>query len=220
MADISFPQIPASVWWGVRQLLQRAPRGKFDENTLATILGVQPVAARQYLKEFQKVGILDEDLRATDLASKWRMDESYGEAIGEIANSVYPEALVSIAPPGDVDRQQVTTWFMHQGLGEGAARNKAAFYVLLTSPEPNGAPPSGPKVKSSARQSVQKVATSTDRPATKRISDAKKSGQDGVASTFEGLPLNVNLQIHISADASSDQIEAIFSAMRKYLRDA
>jgi hypothetical protein len=32
------------------------------------------------------------------------------------------------------------------------------------------------------------------------------------------MPLNVNVQIHISADASSEQIEAIFANMKKYLR--
>jgi hypothetical protein len=34
------------------------------------------------------------------------------------------------------------------------------------------------------------------------------------------IPLNVNVQIHISADASGEQIESIFSAMRRYLYDS
>ncbi|MPL82866.1 hypothetical protein SDC9_28815 [bioreactor metagenome] len=220
MADISFPQIPASVWWGVRQVLQKTPRGKFDENTVAAVLGVQPVAARQYLKEFQKVGILDDELRGTELAGKWRMDESYAEAITEIANSVYPEALVSMAPPGEVDRQRVTTWFMHQGLGEGAARNKAAFYVLLTSPEPNSVPMSGSKSKAIARQPTRKADAITEPAATTPPAEFKAHGRVTAPTAIESLPLNVNLQIHISADASTEQIEAIFSAMRKYLRDA
>jgi peptide/nickel transport system substrate-binding protein len=34
------------------------------------------------------------------------------------------------------------------------------------------------------------------------------------------VPLNINVQIHISADAGSEQIEAIFNAMRRYLHEA
>jgi hypothetical protein len=33
------------------------------------------------------------------------------------------------------------------------------------------------------------------------------------------MPLNINVQIHISAEATGAQIESIFSAMRRYLYD-
>ena len=31
------------------------------------------------------------------------------------------------------------------------------------------------------------------------------------------MPLNINVQIHISAEATGEQIESIFTAMRRYL---
>ena len=46
-----YPQIPSNVWWGLRALLKRRPTVKVDEMLLASDLGVQLVAAKQYLKE-------------------------------------------------------------------------------------------------------------------------------------------------------------------------
>lgn len=222
MAEQPFPQIPSTVWWGVRQLLQKSPRAKFDDSTVAAQLGVQPAAARQYITELRRVGVLDEDGRGTDLANRWRLDESYVEAVGQIARSVYPESLVTIAPPGSADRQKVVNWFMINGLGEGSARNKAATYLLITSSEPHVSPPSGsPRNagrKNRAKQEGDaRESTPSPAPGPKKAVRVKQSSS--ASSDAEFLPLNVNVQIHISADASSEQIETIFSAMKKYLRN-
>jgi hypothetical protein len=220
MADrAAYPQIPSTVWWGVRGLLKRSPSAKVDPEMLGATLGVQPVAARQYLSELIRVGILDEDGKATNVALKWRQDDEYAGAVEELASTAYPEGLITIAPPGDADRQTVVNWFVSQNLGEGAAKNKAATYLLVTSKEPNDAP---------AKASV----TTNNSPSTKGSTGLPKKGPTRKAAEKDGakqrkskdessglLPLNVNVQIHISADASSDQIESIFAAMRKYLRD-
>lgn len=61
----SYPQIPSTVWWGVRRLLQRSPNAVIDERTLGVDLEVQEAAARQYLAELKRVGILNDDNKAT-----------------------------------------------------------------------------------------------------------------------------------------------------------
>ncbi|MDB5660900.1 MAG: hypothetical protein JWS10_3515 [Cypionkella sp.] len=220
MADQSFPQIPSTVWWGMRQLLKRTPNAKFDENMLAASLNVQAVAAKQYINELKRVGILDDDNKGTDLAGRWRMDESYPQAVEELARGVYDEGLITIAPPGDADRARVVSWFMNQGLGEGSAKNKAATYLLITSLQPNGAPnqatrPSGEKAKEAKRVEPRTASQATRG----RVQKGNETPRGSKTRGEMLMPLNVNVQIHISADATTDQIETIFSSMRKYLRD-
>ena len=222
MADQSFPQIPTTVWWGVRQQLQRTPKAKLDENMLSATLGVQPAAAKQYIVELRKVGLLDEDGRATELANTWRMDDSYPDAVEQIARGCYPDSLTTIAPPGEADRQRVVNWFMTQGLGEGSAKNKAATYLLVTSSEPNVAPNPvnrGESKKASGKMEVNQPTRSVTTGGKHDNGTARTSGKAGQHSGEGIIPLNLNVQIHISADASAEQIETIFSSMRKYLRN-
>ena len=129
--------------------------------------------------------------------------------------------MIDLAPPGEGDRQKAVSYFLQEGLGQGAAGNKAATYMLLGSKSPNEAParttnarPATDVPKKGSREPkkervVSRVGGSTQLGSKNAIRD------NGAAE----IPLNVNLQIHIGADASTDQIEAIFSAMRRYLYD-
>lgn len=214
----SFPQIPSTVWWGVRALLQRSPNSPISERTLGVQLNVQEAAAKQYVVELRRAGILDEDGKATELGQRWRHDDTYADAVSDILSQTYPESLIQIAPPGEADRQKVISWFTREGLGTGTAGNKAATYLLISSAEPNASTPksvgagTGSQRKSSAKASKaegSKKAVTENAP---REAKVRPPAPDQ-------MPLNVNVQIHIGADASSDQIESIFSAMRRYLYD-
>ncbi|WP_157598650.1 hypothetical protein [Tateyamaria omphalii] len=222
MADQNtFPQIPTTVWWGIRNLIKKSPKTKFDASMIGASLGVQPAASRQYVAELKRAQILDEEGAATALALRWRQDDEYANAVKELVSEIYPESLVAIAPVGEAQRDVVTNWFIQQNLGEGSARNKAATYLLISSEQPGegGSRPASPsKTGSSTKASTQssptrKVSSKSTPPsgAPKRNSDAN--------SSLQGFPLNVNVQIHISADASTDQIETIFASMRKHLHD-
>lgn len=214
----SFPQIPARVWWGMRDLLKSSPNSTFTADMLGAKLSVQPAASRQYLAELKRVGVLTDEGRATEVAKKWRQDEGYAEAVEELVSGVYPQSLRAIAPPGDSDRQTVINWFMSQNLGEGSAKNKASTYMLIASGEP-GSASGAPAVSRERRNTSANTAASITRSATRYRSDAGKNGQNGEAKS-PMMPLNVNLQIHISAEASNEQIESIFAAMKKYMQDA
>ncbi|WP_337828930.1 hypothetical protein [Pseudonocardia sp. TMWB2A] len=215
---IRYPQIPSTVWWGLRAILQRTPNITVDERLLSVQLGVQEIASKAYLSELKSVGILTDDGKATPLAQRWRLDETYAEASKEIVENAYPEGLLNIAPPADAERQKVVSWFLHEGLGQGAAGNKAATYLLLASPEPNEAPRTAPKTSSveksnnnSKKQNAEKI----------KFSDKnEKEGAKGKQVIPDIIPLNINIQVHIGADAGTDQIESIFQAMRRYLYDA
>jgi hypothetical protein len=231
MADKNlYPQIPSTVWWGVRAILQRSPSATIDERTLSVTLDVQDAASRQYIAELKRAGILTEENKATPAAQRWRLDETYSEAVAEIMAATYPEQLLQIAPPEEPDRQKIASWFMKEGLGQGAAGNKAATYLLIASKEPNQAPNRGGAGRGRAPDNNKRA------PPAKRASSAAGEGRassevtkppkdsgntpaGGGARRLEPIPLNVNVQIHISADAGAEQIETIFAAMRRYLHD-
>jgi hypothetical protein len=228
-----YPQIPSTVWWGVRSILQRTPNATIDERLLSVQLGVQEAAARAYVVELKAVGLITEEGKATPLAQKWRLDDRYAEAVEELITSTYPEGLRHVAPPGDADRQKVVTWFLREGLGQGSAGNKAATYLLLSSPSPLEAPNRGgvrsgkeddgrraSQPRHGPRSKPEPAAATRQPPA--RLNRAGGGHDQGRSRTEapETFPLNINVQIHISADAGSEQIESIFSAMRRYLYDA
>jgi hypothetical protein len=218
MADkaAGFPQIPARVWWGVRDLLNRSPKMKFDDGSLAATLDVQPAAARQYLTELKRIGLLDEKGAATELGERWRHDEGYENVANDILEASYPSSLVSIAPAGQAERSSVERWFSHAGLGSGTAKNKAGTYLMIANDRPGEI-----KVRS-APQRAEKPSSDRRVPTPAKIAPdkggRKENGRSGKGASSP-FPLNLNVQIHISADASTDQIETIFAAMRKYLHD-
>lgn len=215
MADkTGFPQIPARVWWGVRDLINSRPKMKFDDSNLAATLNVQLAAARQYLGELKRIGMLDDQGAATELGERWRHDESYEAVVDELLAISYPEGLINIAPPGSADRAAVEKWFAHSGLGTGTAKNKAGTYLMIANDRPGetkirAAPQRSDKQESSTKKSVAK-------PVRRDVKEDTPERKKPLQGSF---PLNVNVQIHISADASGDRIESIFAAMRKYLHD-
>ena len=221
MAEKSYPQIPAAVWWGVRGLLQRSPNAKYDAAMLGASINVQESAAKAYLRQLVSVGILDDEGKLTDIGGKWRLDESYEEAVDEIVAKNYDEALVAICPPGSVDRSVAKKWFMAQGLGEGSAGNKAATYELISSPEVGSIEPkSSGSSRETKNPSSARNNKSTKRPKSNgaKVDDVPNDNNNGIVRP-EAFPLNVNIQIHISADATSDQIDSIFKSMRQHLHD-
>jgi hypothetical protein len=216
MADKnSYPQIPATVWWGLRGILQRNPSATIDERFLGIHLDVQEVAARQYLSELKRVGILTDEGKATPIAGRWRNDETYWSAVQEILKAVYPSGLLQVVPPEDADRQKAVSWFTHEGLGSGTAGNKAATYLMIASRKPAESPTRSATVQ----KGVPEASRTKAKPKSVSQSREVDTTSNETRRSVDLIPLNVNLQIHISADATGEQIESIFSAMRRYLYD-
>lgn len=212
MPSFNYPQLPKGVWQGVWALLRKTPSRKMDEKALAAELGVQATAAKAYARELMKIGILDEEFRPTDLANRWRQNGKDSALIEEILEKSYPQDLRDLAPVGDIDRDKVIRWFISDGLGEGSAKNKAATYIMLTEgiDEESVSSPA----KSSPKQSKARGEKNRDiDPVKIKAKPDQRKPSDGGDFKPE---LAVNIQIHISADASSDQIDAIFSSMAKY----
>jgi hypothetical protein len=210
-----FPQIPSTVWRGVWSLLRKSPNRRLDDATLAIELNVQPAAAKQYVNELARLKILESDGAPTALAGRWRQDGDDKEIISEILQNAYPDALLQLAPIEDLNRDKIVRWFMNQNLGEGAAKNKAATYIRIASgvsavDAPASRDPSIRPAQAAAGQSSSSRRTANTSPAgNPTAKNVPPSGQ-------KSPELHVNVQVHISADASSEQIDAIFSSMKRY----
>jgi hypothetical protein len=211
MADdkVNYPQVPSTVWWGVRGILQNKPSATIDAKLLSINLGVQEAAASAYVKQLQNLKVLDGDGKATATALKWRLDSDYAEAASALLEMNYPDTLRDTLPPAPENREKIVQWFMYDGLGRGAAGNKASTYLLIGSPTPNGADV-GVKAKPAKSKStdVSKKEAAPNKP--KPGSNSAPQAQQKVDPVGNGIPLNLNMQIHISADASNEQIEQVF----------
>lgn len=213
--DNIFPQIPSTVWKGVWSIFYKSPSRKLDENVLSAELNVQKTAARQYINELTRLKIIESSGSPTELASRWRQDGDDPQVIMDILKGAYPQTLLDLAPPDNLDRDKIVRWFLGQNLGEGAAKNKAATYIRIASGVSSSDSPRTSAPTESASTSPKRKLAPT-RPASSGARTEAVSKSDNGVSRPKRPDLNVNIQIHISADASPEQIDSIFSAMSKY----
>ena len=140
--------------------------------------------------------------------------------------AVYPAELLHAVPDPDTNRDQAERWFANEtGTGAVAARRMVSLYALLVEADPSKAPD-----KDKAKPSKER-ATRTPRaaPPTPTPSNPVAAHVPAVVpSTIRGedRPLNgnvqapginINLQVHISADATPDQIDKIFESMARHI---
>ncbi len=167
----------------------------------------------------RRLGVIDQDGGLTSRGNKWRGDASYGEACQEILDEVYPPELTSFTDAGGTtDRSKVTTWFQHQGLGLSNARQIAATYAMIADKKlPEAVQPDTAKTRrpTSAKKAQPKVVKQGPGESTVvERADPPKPPENPPAT---GASIHLDIQIHIPADASADQIDRIFASMAKHL---
>jgi hypothetical protein len=103
----------------------------------------------------------------------------------------------------------------HTGNGDSAAGKITSFYVTLLEAEVNpttkvNATPKSKeeKLKSAKPKEIKSTQSAEERKSVETFTEQKKNN---------GPDLNINIQIHISSDASPDQIKSIFENMAKYV---
>jgi uncharacterized protein DUF5343 len=232
MADRkSYPSIPMKTWWDLRRRFRTSPPGKVDADYLQSVLGVQEGQAKNLVSPLTSVGLIDDAGKLTDLAIDWRDDATYAQACQKILEDVYPQALRDAFPPPNPERSAVENWFARNvKVGTNAARKMATTYLLVVAADPAGET-AQPTTNGAARTPAPKRTS-----AAPRASSGRRAGQDAgqaaaanaaaanaAASTpppaagGDGPSVHVDVQVHISPDATSDQIDAIFASMAKHL---
>ena len=222
MATNAYPKIGIKAWTTLRARATTAPSTRFTPETVAALMDMAgPKSARDNtVSPMRRLGLIDEDGALTDRGNKWRVDSSFGDACQEILGEIYPDELGSLTNDDESpDVGKVETWFGHKGFGKANAKKMASTYVMVASkqvPEP----PAADSGKSKKKTSTKTDDEGRSSRGKKAEIPAEKEAQEPSAapvSTNGGPSVHLDIQIHIPADASPDQIDRIFSSMAKHL---
>ncbi len=215
--------LSAKSWWALRKKLHENARAKVTDTFLANLLGIDVRSARiNALNYFKKVGLVDDTGNSTELAMKWRDNESYADACETIRRSCYPQELLDLYSGPNVDATAVERWFrVDAGIGASAASKQSSFYLLLTKADASGASEAPKRNSNGSAPKTQSRPVS--KPAKPNVSDAEQTVDpprpQKPATQFSMFPsLHIDVQIHIAADTSSEQIDRIFESMSKHFK--
>lgn len=208
----AYPVIPVKHWWTLREWFKKSIPTTVTPGFVATALGMQEKSAKSnIIPSLVVMGIIDQEGKPAERATRWRDDENYSEVCREIRSELYPQELLDAVPGPSVDRPAVERWFASRtGLGQTAVKRFAIVYELLTSA-------TIPERREPRRKPIER------RPPTKREAATGVPGESGAAGAeaplFSGMvpSIHIDIQIHITPDAKPDQIDQIFASMAKHL---
>ena len=221
----SFPMLPIAHWWQLRRQFKKSIPGAVTDNYVATVLGMQPNSARANVLPFlEDLGIIGEDNKPTERAALWRDDDHYAEVCKDILKEVYPQDLLDAVPDPSSNRAQAERWFAHRTrAGEAAVKRMAGLYAVLAEADATKQPDLEKKEAKErpAKSAKEKVAP---KPPADSLPDPnallqehEKLEREKILSRRSAPGININLQVHISADATPDQIDQIFASMAKHI---
>jgi hypothetical protein len=216
----SFPMLYISHWWALRKKFKQSIPGIVTDGYLATVLEMKANSARANVLPFLKtLGIIDDDGKTGERAKQWRDDGRYPLVCKEILKDVYPQELLDAVTEA-TQRDQAESWFANAtAAGAAAVGRMAALYMVLLEADPS----------KQADQDKGGLAKKREQPASKAVKKSIAAAQSqvarevipGVGNISPQTPhtpgININLEIHISADSTPDQIDAIFLSMAKHI---
>lgn len=220
----NFPMLPISHWWALRNKFKQSIPGIVTDNFLSSVLKMTKDSARaNVLPYLIRLGLIDDTGKPTERAKAWRDDIKYTQVCKEIVSIVYPKELLDIISDDKIDRNVIKRWFAnHTGSGESECNRMVSFFTLLFEANPNGSPDkpktitkpiTAKNTKSSPKSTLK---NEEEKSTAKKVAEIiKKEPETSMYS--KGPEVCINLQIHISADASADQIDQMFAAMAKHI---
>lgn len=224
MAEKVYPRIPESNWWALRAQFRKSVPTALTTNYLKTLLNLSDKSALNLMPMLKQINLIDAEGKPTERAYNWRDDGKYQVVCHQLLDEIYPQELRDLFPGADVDRASLRGWFMSDAkVGEAAAKQCAAFYSLLAQAQVKTEMDSLPATKPKASKNNGKNGTKPrgNTPAqeapTPTVSTAPTPEPAG--RTKRQPTLHIDLQVHISPEASVDQIDAIFASMAKHLYD-
>ena len=169
-------------------------------------------AARNLLSPLRQMNLIDEKNKPTDLSSQWRSDSQYSKVCQKLVNELYPRELTDLFPDSSVDTKKAKDWFMNTAkIGSSAAGKIIATFMLLKNGQIKT--PSEKNAKLPVRNSsIQKRSIKKERSTatnTHKNRDTTEVPNSFIPTkekhTGQNPSLHIDLQIHISPEASADQ---------------
>lgn len=229
MANTTFPMLSENNWWQLRQKFVQSIPSVINGIMLSSLLDMQERSAKQNIIPYlRQVGIIDSDGKPTERATLWRDDEDYPKVCEAMRKEIYPPELQDLILNNgdDDDKEAVRRWFSRQtGAGASAISKMVSFYMILVAADPTKSSLTAKK-SSSTKQSTKPSVTSTKKVTEmKKVQPVYRETSKGKSIEHEEKSLcnlntpsmNINLQIHISADATVEQIDKIFESMAKHI---
>ena len=210
---ISYPMLPEKHWWTLREKFKQSIPGTVTASYLATVLDMKEASARSNVLPFiQQLGITDDEGKTLDRAREWRDDIKYPEVCATMVKEVYPSELLEAVPDPANNRNAAERWFSNKtGAGAVAVGRMTLFYSVLVDANPENKPENSKDRKPTTTTSPPKKKVA--RAATKEKPQQGKDQQGG----DDAPAVHINLQIHVSSDATPDQIDKIFESMAKHI---
>lgn len=217
----TFPKIPESNWWAIRRQFKKTIPGIVNVTYLKTLLDLgTDKAARNLIAPLKALGLINDDGKPTARANEWRDDDNYSKVCNDIVVEIYPQELLDLYPENeDLDKKSISKWFMSKcAIGEGAANLIASTFILLKEATIKEDLPlkmsKKVKEKNHLKSEITKEDTK-DRCVTKEnFFDSNKNMMPLIKN---GPSMHIDLQIHISPDATAEQIDCIFASISKHL---
>ncbi|MYI56962.1 MAG: hypothetical protein F4062_08070 [Acidimicrobiia bacterium] len=219
----TYPRLPAKNWWTLRERFKQTMPGRVDADYLQSVLALTSAAsAGNLIGPLRALGLIDEEGSPTDRALDWRQDDTYKDVCEAMLVDVYPDTLRAAFPDPSTDTGGVTSWFSRNtGAGQGAATGMAALYTLIAAADPGASPTNAAVTKATPTQkkaAAKKAAAKKATPKTPGVSPGSvDEGGEAVKNRRPDPELNINVQIHISPDASAEQVDQIFKSMAQHL---
>ena len=218
-SKVSYPIITAANWWTLRRQFKRSVPQQVTPSYLQTVLGIGDKTARDNeIPTLKKLGLIDEKLNTTDSAHRWRDDAEYPKACKEMVDALYPRELVDAVTDIE-DDAAAARWFMRVGrVGEGTAARMAKTFRMLREAD------LGKEPERTVRPRPTPAAGTTRAPREPRRDTQQVQGQAPQVDQSASRPhtgrhptVHIDVQVHISADASPNQIDQVFASMAKHL---
>jgi hypothetical protein len=225
MATNGYPKIPLKAWRALRSRAASAPSTKFTPPVVAALMGMASPksAANNTVAPMRRLGLIEEDGSLTPRGNKWRVDASYAEACQDMLDDVYPSDLLALTDAeGSPDPQRVRSWFDHKGFGESNARQMAATYVMIArkTVAQDGETVDRPRAAGKKSATATRRATSTSKAAAGEAPSTRTDAEPlaPTGRTNSSAPnVHLDIQIHIPAEATPEQIDQIFESMARHL---
>lgn len=213
---IQFPTIAKRSWWLLRERFKTSMPKTVDDEYLSTVLKMEKISARaNILPSLAIIKLIDENGNPTGLANRWRDDKEYPKVCEEIKKEVYPQELIDAVPDPNKDKEGAKRWFANRTRdGKSALGKMTAFYVLLCEAEPA-------KAKEIAKKPTkrnEKIEPKRAKKPEDQIAEEPVLGDTmgGDLQKKEYPSIHVNIQLHITPEVSTEQIDQIFSSMAKH----
>jgi len=224
MADQStYPMLSEKSWWTLRDKFKASIPANLSTTFVKSLLSLSSDASanNNIIVPMKRLGLIDDNNKPTTLANDWRIDNKYQATCDAIVKAVYPRELLDLLPDKTVDRSIAKNWFMSKGVGLKTADGMVSLFVLLKRGEVKEKQdrPSGTAKKS--QQKTKALKTNNNTPKAKELGSSAMASSVPETKSYEKMSnrpnLHIDLQIHISPQSTSEQIETIFASMAKHL---